>query len=184
MAAALLAIAACTDPFDLREGEPHEELPEWWLIPVTPQLVLEDLVQLYENQAASLISNLAAEGYRFLPDPSDAVSFPDAKELDVDDEERFTLSLLANPPTLTLTPSRPDGAPVNDEIELYRDYTLTVASPFGNEPPPVITAEGEAVFRLQRSPVGVEWEIVEWEDRRGATEWSWGLMKLELTGGG
>ncbi len=187
IATALLAVTACTDPFELREGDPPEELPEWWLIPVTPQIALEDLVQIYENQAANLISTLLAEGYRFVPDPLDALGLADGGELDAGEEERFALSLLdgaASAPTLELeeTPGHSDTPPVDDEIALYRDYVLTVANPFGSKVPPLIIAEGEAVFQLQRSPTGVEWEITEWEDRRGPTEWSWGSIKLEVLG--
>ncbi len=183
-----LATAGCANPFALREGEPPEELPDWWLSPITPQTTLLDLVQIYQNQEPSLITMLLADDYLFFPDPADALGIPDGGVLDAEEEARFTRNLLDATPAapllvLTETDEHPDPEQYEDSIELYRDYVLTVDDPFGSQPPIQIVALGEALFLLQRVPSGSEWEILDWKDQRGATDWSWGELKLELVGG-
>jgi hypothetical protein len=177
----------CDDPFALREGEPPEDLPDWWITPVTPQLLLDDLRNLYENQASSLVGRLLAEDYTFFGNPIDVPVGSDGL-LDKDEEEEFSRSLLdgaETAPTLLLSPDgeRQDRIVVGVDATLYRHYVLEVQDPFEPGVAALLVAEGDAAFEMAVGISGTEWEIVGWYDEPGDAEWSWGLLKFELMGG-
>lgn len=182
----LLILSGCADPFALREGEPPEEIPDWWLNPDSPQAVLSNLMQIYANEVPSLIDRLLADDFRFELDPADVSGNSDG-ELSRDQEEQFTRTLLdglGTPPVLSLIESagNPDPGTPGTEVILYRDYLLLVDDPFAVNSNESLQAEGVAIFTLFQGFSATDWRIVHWKDESAGEDWSWGKLKLELVG--
>lgn len=178
-----LMTMGCSNPFALRDAEnPDTDIPVWWRDLKTPENVLANLQDIYELGAATYVGSLLADDYAFLPDREDVVyvGLAGGDTLSSLEEIASTRALEDNVTGgIGLELVGDEVSTSYDTVTVRRDYELALPSlPLAGVEEPLVAA-GEAVYRMRRDPFTRDWRIYFWRDRPGATEWSWGRVKLE-----
>jgi hypothetical protein len=187
--AALAALAACENPFGLRDPEPPETGRSTWIPPLVPEQVFANLAgavrERNDEHFARCLSDPAfsPRPYRFVPDPETAAVHPEVFADWGRERERSVMDQ-----AFALVPA--DSACALAWTDTVRTFTSADTAVFvlgyrldlglQREPPPR-RCEGQAEFRLCVDGRG-EWAVYRWIDNGGGGAPSWSVLKVSFGG--
>lgn len=179
----LLLMIGCGNPFETRTPESPDSEQLVCEPAISPQMVLENLIDAYEYQSLECYMQLFDSTFVFEADPYEREGTLGYlyRDWEINIEINVTQSLfeqvsLEDGITLILTsvPDKPDPPEPHLSATLYRNYTLALDYP-QSQIPPAAPAQGIAIFALTENQRGF-WQITHWEDQRQNTI-DWGAIK-------
>ena len=177
-----LLICGC-DLLSTRDAEPPGNARSNYQSPVTPELVIENLINSFKDQNIenyiSCFANpsFSEKGFLFIPSSGATAQFPSlAEEWDLKDEDQYFRNMISKVPSeqsITLLFSDEEFRPFGDTLIFAAGYTLNVPHNQADLP---TNFKGEVRFSMIRDSRSF-WSIYYWQDNKNSITASWSELK-------
>lgn len=172
----ILLFCGCKNPFKTRSSPPPESREGTWESPALPEIVIENLLNAYNEMIIDNFSECLSDSFLFSA-PEDSIDAANLgrpwlfanwnRDAEIKVTENIFKTFGQNPDSAGLVLSLESSPSYQDEegdtaSVLYRHYELVLYGPEGSGPKATLI-EGTAAFHMEKTPLGL-WSIYFWRE--------------------